>query len=39
VRAPAVWVEFGILIGKGRFKGTAMQIQFDDIRGGEGLLW
>jgi len=25
VRAPAVWVEFGLLIGKRRFKGTAMQ--------------
>ncbi len=35
VRAPAVWVEFLILIGKRRFKGTAMQIQFDDIRDGE----
>jgi hypothetical protein len=38
VRAPAVWVEFSIFIGKRRGTRTAMQIQFDDIRGGEGLL-
>jgi hypothetical protein len=38
VRAPAIWVEFLILIGKRRFKSATMQIQFDDIAGGEGLL-
>ena len=35
VRAPAIRVDFLILIGKRRFKGAAMQIQFDDIAGGE----
>ena len=35
VAAPAIGVEFGILIGKCRFKGAAMQIQFNDIAGGE----
>jgi len=35
VRAPAVRVLFGVFICQRRFKGTAMQVQFDDIGGGE----
>jgi hypothetical protein len=35
VAAPAIGVEFLILIGKRRFKGPAMQIEFNDIAGGE----
>src|SRR5215467_9943182 len=38
VRAPAVRVEFLILIGKCRFEGATMQIQFDDIGSGESLV-
>jgi hypothetical protein len=38
VAAPAVRVDFLILIGKRRFKSAAMQVQFDDIGGGEPLL-
>ena len=38
VRAPAIRVEFLILIGKHRFKSATMQVQFDDIAGGEALL-
>jgi hypothetical protein len=38
VAAPAIGVEFLILIRKCRFKGAAMQIQFNDIAGGEPLL-
>ena len=35
VAAPPIGVDFLILIGKRRFKGAAMQIQFNDIAGGE----
>jgi len=39
VAAPAIGVEFLILIGKRWFKGATMQIQFDHISSREGLLW
>jgi hypothetical protein len=38
VAAPAIGVEFLILIGKRRGTRPAMQIEFNDIAGGEGLL-
>jgi hypothetical protein len=38
VRAPAVGVDFLILIRERGLKGAAMQIQLDDIGSGEGLL-
>jgi hypothetical protein len=36
--APPIGVLFSVLICQCRFKGPAMQIEFDDIRGGECLL-
>ena len=38
VRAPAIGILFGILICQRRFKGAAMQVQFDHIGSGERLL-
>jgi hypothetical protein len=38
VAAPAIRVLFGILIGERRLKGAAMQVEFDDIAGGNRLL-
>src|SRR5215469_11424883 len=38
MRAPAIWVLFVILIGKLRLKGATMQIDLDDIGGGERVL-
>jgi hypothetical protein len=38
VRAPPIGVLFPILIGKRWLKGAAMQIQLNDVRGGECLL-
>lgn len=38
VVAPAVRIDLPHLIGKRRFKGAALQIQFDDITGGKPLL-
>jgi hypothetical protein len=35
VAAPTLGVLFPILISQSRLKGTAMQIQLDDIGGGE----
>ncbi|GHO87007.1 hypothetical protein KSZ_50130 [Dictyobacter formicarum] len=37
MRAPPVGIDFLIFIGKGRLKGATMQIQLDDIAGGECL--
>src|SRR6266516_50397 len=37
VAAPPIGVLFGVLIGESRLKGAAMQIQLDDIGGGEDL--
>src|SRR5260221_4659850 len=38
MRAPAIRLDLLVLIKKRRLKGPAMQIQFDDIGGGECLL-
>src|SRR5712671_5164533 len=38
VAAPAIGVDFLILIGKRWFKGATMQVQFDNISSSEGLL-
>jgi hypothetical protein len=39
VTTPPIWVLLGVFIGESRLKGAAMQVQFDDIAGGECLLW
>ena len=38
VAAPTVWIDLLVFIRERRFKGAAMQIQLDDIAGGECLL-
>src|SRR6266699_541617 len=38
MRAPAIWVDLLIFIGQCRLEGPTMQIQLNDIRGGERLL-
>jgi hypothetical protein len=38
VAAPPIGVDFLILIGQSRLKGTAMQIHLNDVRSREGLL-
>src|SRR6266550_5673307 len=39
VTTPTIRVDLLIFVSKRRFKGAAMQIQFDDIGSGECLLW
>jgi len=39
VTTPPIGVDLLIFVRKLRFKGTAMQIQFDNVGSGEGLLW
>jgi hypothetical protein len=38
VRAPPIGIDFLILVGQERLKGTAVEVQFNDIAGRECLL-